>query len=438
MKRQKAIRHSRAIGTYGHSLLFGAAVFLLAGASASAAGMTLTPEQIFKRRLMPIFRSSKPSSCMQCHLGGAVQLKNYILRSHKKTFLSLRDLKLIDLNNPADSKILQLIKMGGTEPKGGVSLITAKMRKAEYEAFAQWIIASAKDPELRNAPKLRRSELARPKTPNEVIRFTRKDRLLKSFESRIWSQRFRCISCHLPGQKGFLKHLKKYKREKLEIFKGTAQATMEHIIQKKLVDPRNPRNSKLLLKPLNFVKHGGGKKMQLGDSGYMAFLRWVEDYSKVVSKKVKKTSDLPKGPQHYGTEIWMKFTNAPNQWKDRLFRVTIQAKEPKRSAWQKKPIAEVFGAIQYNKGRRWFQGQSTLILLARKRGRASTEVPVKPKLTQGRYLVRVYLGPKATGKQVLGSAQLRYRSYVGQMVVQSRWPSGFKSKTEFDARQLKR
>src|SRR6516165_10447504 len=118
-----------------------------------------SPQQVFERRLLPIFNSPNPSSCTQCHLAG-VDLKNYILPSHEKTFLSLRDQGLIDLDRPADSKILQLIQMG--EKDKGTTLIQEKVRRAEYEAFAEWIKVSCADPRLRQAPRLPPEELARP------------------------------------------------------------------------------------------------------------------------------------------------------------------------------------------------------------------------------------------------------------------------------------
>src|SRR5438309_10371800 len=97
-------------------------------------------EQVFEKRILPIFKSPNPSSCTQCHLAG-VDLKNYILPSHEKTFLSLRDQGLIDLDQPEKSKILQLIQMGESD-KSPAALINAKMRQTEYEAFAEWIKSS--------------------------------------------------------------------------------------------------------------------------------------------------------------------------------------------------------------------------------------------------------------------------------------------------------
>src|SRR5688572_27628360 len=66
---------------------------------------------LFEQRLMPIFRSPQPSSCIQCHLA-SVDLKNYILPSPEKSFVSLRVQGLIDRNSPEQSKMLTLIQMG--------------------------------------------------------------------------------------------------------------------------------------------------------------------------------------------------------------------------------------------------------------------------------------------------------------------------------------
>lgn len=133
---------------------------------------TATPEndplEVFEQRIMPIFRSPKPSSCVQCHLS-AVDLKNYILPSHEKTFVSLRDQGLIDLKNPKDSKILQLIAMGDKDRDQGAKLIHEKMRNAEYEAFANWIEACCSDEKLRSLPALKKEDYARPEKSDAII-----------------------------------------------------------------------------------------------------------------------------------------------------------------------------------------------------------------------------------------------------------------------------
>ena len=77
---------------------------LPAAALAKAGDDGPTPAAIFEKRILPIFKSPQPSSCVDCHLAG-VDLKNYILPSHEKTFLSLRDQGLIDLAKPDESRI---------------------------------------------------------------------------------------------------------------------------------------------------------------------------------------------------------------------------------------------------------------------------------------------------------------------------------------------
>ena len=84
---------------------------------------------LFDERILPIFRSSDPSSCVQCHLA-SVDLKDYILPSEEKTFVSLRDQGLIDLEAPEKSKILKLLQMGTEDPDEGARLIHAEVRRA--------------------------------------------------------------------------------------------------------------------------------------------------------------------------------------------------------------------------------------------------------------------------------------------------------------------
>src|SRR5678815_2853849 len=209
-----------------------------------AASEPTDSKAIFEQRIMPIFKSPNPSSCTECHLAG-VDLKNYILPSHEKTFVSLRDQGLIDLENPADSKILRLIAMGGGTNQGA-SLISAKVRDAEYAAFAEWIKASSNDPKLRNAPKLSRNELAKPARPNEVIRYARLDRVLASFEENFWSQRFRCLGCHSASGSENEKLVAEH-GEEVTWMKETAEATLKYLAGTDNVNVEKPERSRLLL-----------------------------------------------------------------------------------------------------------------------------------------------------------------------------------------------
>lgn len=41
-----------------------------------AAETSMSPQEVFERRILPIFKSPNPSSCTECHLAG-VDLKNW-------------------------------------------------------------------------------------------------------------------------------------------------------------------------------------------------------------------------------------------------------------------------------------------------------------------------------------------------------------------------
>jgi hypothetical protein len=433
-------------------------------AAESGAAESETPAALFERRIMPIFKSPNPSSCTQCHLA-AVDLKNYILPSSEKTFLSLRDQGLVDLAAPENSKILKLINMrdtaGGPSPDGTVSgggaayspadrqgadLIHEKTRQAEFEAFAEWIKACAADPKLAALPKLSAADLAGPKRPPEVIRHARKDALLESFENNIWALRFRCMSCHIEGTPENTKLRAEHGDQVAWIKKDGAAATMNYLIGSKLIDIEKPEKSLLLLKPLKEVDHGGGKKFLQGDQGYQAFRAWLEDYAKTVGDRYATAAALPKTagqPAGFGTNLWFKLTSTPPAWGDGLVRTDIHAWDAARETWEPAPIATT--DRQNNaKMRLW---QHTLTLLAAKDSdRAGTWRSGKPTLPAGRYLVRVYV-PAAAGPRFGGSRgnaaapdwrnPPRPADFVGQAEFTANWGEGYGKMTAVDASKLR-
>lgn len=383
---------------------------------------------------MPIFKSPNPSSCTECHLAG-VDLKNYILPSHEKTFLSLRDQGLIDLDAPADSKILRLIAMGGGTNQGA-ALISAKVRDAEYAAFTEWIKASSNDPKLRNAPKLQSAELGKPTRPNEVIRHARMDRVLVSFEENVWSQRFRCSGCHsAKGSEN--KKLVEEHGEDVTWMKETGEATMKYLVGSDNVNEEKPDRSRLLLKPLNEVKHGGGQKMMSGDMTYKAFRTFLEDYANTVKDRYATASSLPKSkatPATFDTQIWLKITNTPPEWAERLLQVNVHAWNAEKNAWEAEPIATSDRGV-WGKGKLW---QHSLVLLAAKdSAQAKQWRTSKPSLPPGRYLVKTYVDAnerlKREWQSMLGESE-----YVGEAVLETKWPSGYGRMTSIPAQQLSR
>jgi hypothetical protein len=389
-----------------------------------------TPEQVFEKRIAPIFKSPDPSSCVQCHLA-AVDLKNYIRPSSRETFLSLRDQGLIDLDKPEKSRILALIEMGKAEK--GAAVIHQKNRAAEYEAFAAWVAVCCADKELRAAPKLNADELAKPR-PVEVIRHARKDQLLESFTNSVWAMRFRCMSCHIEGS-AENKKLVAENGDRVSWFKAAGpEATLKYLMESKLIDTKEPEKSLLLKKPLNEAKHGGGVKFLVGDEGYKAYRRFVEDYAKIVGDKYETAADLPPKPanQAFGTDIWLKVTNTPPAWADKLVQVKVFAWDATRKAWEAEPIASTDRKV-------WGQGklfQHTLTLFAAPGSARAKVWNAKPELPNGKYLVRAYLDDGKLAKD--WNAELGAADFVGEAEVTSAWPAGYGKMTVIDGSKVKK
>jgi hypothetical protein len=415
---------------------FAMSAVALLGLACLAADDRPTPQQVFEKRIAPIFKSPNPSSCTQCHLSG-VDLKNYILPSSEKTFLSLRDQGLVDVKKPEDSKILRLINMGDAD-RTGANLIHEKTRKAEYEAFAEWIKACCDDPKLRDAPKVDAKDLARPDTPDEVIRHGRKDRLQASFEQNVWAMRFRCMSCHIEGTPENDKLVKENGARVAWMKKGGAEATMNYLLNEtKLIDAAEPEKSLLLLKPLGEVKHGGGKKFLPGDQGYKAFRGWIEDYAAIKNGTYKKADDLPKPAtnlEQFGSEIWLKLADTPPEWGDKLLQVNVYAWDDAKNAWSADPVASSDRGV-WGQGKLW---QHTLTLSAAKDSEMAKKWKGdKPMLPPGKYLAKVYVD--AGGRLAKDwKATLGDDNYAGQLEFQARWAEGYGKMTVLDARKVKK
>jgi hypothetical protein len=410
-----------------------AAVLILAG-RAAAEERAATPAEVFERRIAPIFKSPEPSSCVQCHLAG-VDLKQYILPSSEKTFLSLRDQGLVDLDRPLNSKILRLIQMGADD-RGEQARVHEKTRKAEYEAFVAWIQACCADPKLRDAPKLADKERAGPARPVEVIRHARKDRLLESFERNVWAMRFRCMNCHTEGSPQNDKLRKEHGDRVAWVKKEGPESTMTYLLGSKLIDRKEPEKSLLLLKPLNVEKHGGGVKFKEGDQGYKAFRTWLEDAAAIQADRYVRAADLPPkedGTRRFGTDVWLKLEETPSDWGDKLLQVDVYAWDAGKKAWESAPIA-TSDRVVWGKGKLW---QHSLTLQAApgskraeewRRGRAA--------LPPGRYLVKVYVDGAGRLERDWKAA-LGADDFAGQAEVESRWPEGYGAMTVLRAANVR-
>ena len=392
-----------------------------------------TPAEVFERRIAPIFKSPNPSSCVQCHLAG-VDLKDYILPDAERTFRSLRDQGLIDLDAPEKSKIVKLIDMG-REAKTP-NAVAAKLREAEREAFVAWIGACAADPKLRAAPKLDGKLRALPPRPVEVIRHARTDRVLESFETNVWAWRFRCMNCHTEGTPQNDKYRKEYGDRVAWVKKDGPAATLDHLIASKLIDPAKPEQSLLLRKPLG-ENHEGGLKFVVGDDGYKGFRTWIEDVAAIRSDRYAAAKDLPPaaaGPERFGTDLWLKLTACPPEWGDKFLQARVFAWDDETKTWSDTPVA-VSDRVVFGKGALW---QHNLTLLAAKdSGRAKAWRAGKPSLPEGKYLLRVYLD--AEGRLAKDwKAALGDTDFAGQVEFSAKWRAGYGAMTAVDAAKVKK
>jgi hypothetical protein len=289
---------------------------------------------------------------------------------------------------------------------------------------------------LRNAPKPEKVPTLATK-PVEVVRHARKDRLLESFESNIWSMRFRCMNCHTEGSPQNDKLVKENGERVAWFKKGGPGATMEYLLASKLIDLDKPEKSLLLTKPLNEVKHGGGIKFVVGDQGYKAFRAWIEDVVAIEKGKYAKAEDLPKpetGPKQFGTDIWLKLSPTPDDWGDKLLQVNLHAWDARAGDWEKEPIATTDRTV-WGKGKQW---QHTLTLLATTGSeRAKTWAARKPGLPAGKYLVKVFVDSNEKTKKNWKD-RLGPNEFAGQVEVQSRWPEGYGAMTVMDAGKVRK
>ena len=380
---------------------------------AAASESNQDPEAFFKQRIMPIFRSPNPSSCVQCHLHG-VDLKNYILPSAKETFANLRDQKLIDLDKPAESKILKFIAMVPKETTNIGPKIHPKLRQAELAAFRGWILAAAADESFRNAPALAPAKVARPKLPDEAIAHSRSQSLLDSYIRNIWSLRFRCVNCHSPGGEKFAKHAKEHGEETMGWIKTAGPAeSMRYLMAGELIDLERPEKSELLLKPLDVSDHGGGKKMLINDTDYTAFLSWIRDYAKINNGSYQNIADLPKDEKRTGSEIWIRVTQVPDRRVGDTGFLTVHSRDSATNSWSEKPVAIASAGVTSNK--RFgviFQGFFML------------DSGIDRTLPDGELQLRLYLD-QGKRKTAGWEAALKDSKLVGTAVTRARWRTGF-------------
>lgn len=378
-------------------------------ASAAWAADPPESERVFRERLLPIFRSPQPSSCVECHLA-AVDLKDYLRPTADETFLSLRDQGLVDAKAPKASRLLAMIRMAPKSPNP----LASKRRTEEADAFEAWIVASAARADLVAAPPLDAAKRAGPARPPEVIRHARKSSLLERFQDLVWRDAERCAGCHRPPENA--KNEKQYGARVSWIRAADPEGTMDGLVSRGLLDLAAPEKSLLLRKPTEQEKHGGGRKMLVGDEAWTRWSSWIRDYARAKKDGYAKAEDVPAPAEDVAllTDCWVRL-ETPAALDGGAVGVEIFAREG--DAWAKTPIATASRHVE--KG-----FQQTLYLHARRGSDLERSLAAAGTLPKGRYLVRAYADdrydPKKGKPPRFGDKQR-----VAEIEVDREWPAGY-------------
>ncbi len=389
-----------------------ALIFLVISASgiADARGDD-TASDIFTRRILPLAKADKPSSCAECHAAG-VDLAQYIKDDATATFIALRSAGLVNVDQPEKSKLLELI--GRAPEKGDASI--ARLRSEELAAFRTWIMVAAKDPKLASAPAS--SAPIGPTLPPEVIRHARRDCVLTSFLENVWVERERCAGCHSSDKN---QRVVKEHGEHISWIKPNDPAgTLATIIDHGLINLVDPDKSKILQKPLGEVDHGGHIKFARGNRTDKQFRRFLHDYSATVTGKYQTAADLPKPTEtiFVATGQHLRVVDLPKEFGERIARVDLFRWTDE--SWSAKPIASVDSRINPKDG----VFQNVVFAIVPRSTNIAQQIEKSRQLPAGRYLAKIYIdreGKVATNRDYeLGGSDL-----FGQVEFDGPWPAGY-------------
>jgi hypothetical protein len=406
--------------TLWHSFVM--TVFAAAACAAEPASSTT----LFESRLVPILKSDTASSCTECHFSG-VELRHYLRASEADTFAALRQQGLIDPAKPEQSKLLTFIARKPDRPDP----LLEKVRQAELVAVREWIVAAAKNPELFAAKPSRPLET---ELPVEVIRHTRRDRVLAAFVDNIWSEMGRCLNCHSPERNR--NQIARHGKEKVDaiswIVPRDPQATLERLVADGNIDLDRPETSPVLTKPAGLVEHGGGPKFLAGGETYQKFLGFLKDYATVRAGTYRQSKDLPKPVAELAwlTEQHLKLTDLPDAALGGVLRGDVYPWDDQTQAWSNDRAGFVEGPV--NAQQRVFQNMVTQTAKATDDA-AATAVRKQPRLPAGRYRVVLSIDRRDGAQKSVN----RDWQPLGTIQVDGDWPPGYQPPKTVSAKALK-
>jgi len=246
-------------------------------------------------------------------------LSDFFNENEAESFAKLRGGGWIDVSHPEKSKLLALVNRQADDSK---ELIRA-VREQERTALTEWLVAAVAQPELLSHKSDTKVGLELDET---LIRHLRSDQVLSRFNDNIWSEMGRCINCHPPEKNERL--VKEHGEQMSWIVPHDPEATLIYLRENGLIDFDNPAQSELRTKPAGLIKHGGGPKFAVGSASDKRFLSFLIDFAKVVEGKYKSSKELPTpiSERTQPTEYFLRLTNLPDDWSEKLLRVDLYTK----------------------------------------------------------------------------------------------------------------
>lgn len=386
-----------------------------------------SPSEIYQRRVIPLLRSDTSSSCSECHLGG-VNLKEFLYEDQQRTFAELRSRGWIDVEHPERSKLLSLIARSSESP----NKFQTETREQELAALSAWISAATTDSGLIAVPIPKRNDLA---LDNEVMKHARKDQLISRFSQTVWSELERCANCHSPERNE--KQREKHGETMSWIVPRSPQATLDLLVERKLIDLDHPHKSLLRTKPLGTDEHGGGIKFPDGGQTDKAWQQFLTDYARTIKGEYRTTQQLPQPieKRSWRTGLHLRISDWSPELASHLMTVTMHLELPS-GEFDNQPIAYAESRVQQASGA-WSNSLSA-VLTPEAWNRIDPREPPKVEqlLPAGRYELRVW---DAIAEEVLSNkSSVRDRSVqqLGRMTIPELWKPGHSSGLKLSQKDL--
>lgn len=305
----RELAQRRGRGALGGLLLFAVGGGGALGASCSESEATSVPlpaecvgesstTEIFDQRIAPLLSDDRPKSCNQCHLSG-VDMALFVRPTPCETMACLRDLGMVDLQDPGASKVLAWIERASPDSS---RLITEDVIAAEHEGFQQWIeryaqcgrsecqgvvcrpAEEAMDPfcDVASEPFASRAAELDPGGCEDLA-------LESLFRDSVYASRARCYPCHFSDGNDSLDDAPRF-IDQTGNCETASLRTLHNLEETGLIDATDPMKSLLLLKPLALsdggIIHGGHEKFVASkpdegvvDPGYDNYVYFLKRYA---------------------------------------------------------------------------------------------------------------------------------------------------------------